>query len=414
MFKFVKTIDQNFQSKINKSIVFNYLRDNQPVSRATIAKELKISPSAVTRLVGDLIQKGYILEFEKEITSVGKRPTLLKINSELGCVVSLDLSQSYLKIAVNNFSCVVIEEFDSFKITNDSKIIDKIISELRNILGKYSTKNKLKYKNLEVKAISLGIPADLDITTGEIKSASLYDKWYSINFKTVLEKEFKIPVFTEKDVYLSVFAEKHRGEGKFFSDIVFVEISIGVSSGIIIDNNILRGNSLSAGQISFMVFDGELYDYKDGDIGFLDKHASFQSFRENFIKKINHGEKSIALNTVNQDLNNITTNIIFDAAYKGDKVASDTIVEIADLLSKAIVNLILIVNPQIIILGGNITNCHGVEEIFISRINEKVKRALPVQAPIIALSKLKEDVVLVGASIFAVDAMLYDVFPYKV
>ena len=107
-------------------------------------------------------------------------------------------------------------------------------------------------------------------------------------------------------MYLSVFAEKHRGEGKNFSDIVFVEISIGVSSGIIIDNNILRGNSLSAGQISFMVFDGELYDYKDGDIGFLDKHASFQSFRENFIKKINRGEKSIVLDTVNQDLNNIT------------------------------------------------------------------------------------------------------------
>ena len=47
-------------------------------------------------------------------------------------------------------------------------------------------------------------------------------------------------------------------------------------------------------------------------------------------------------------------------------------------------------------------------------IKINLKRALPVQAPIIILSKLKEDVVLIGASIFAVDAMLYDVFPYKV
>ena len=414
MFKFIKTVDQNLQNKMNKSIVFNYLRDNQPVSRSAIAKAIDISPSAVTRLVSDLIDKGYVIEFEKKKTIVGKRPTLLKINSEKGCIICLDLSQSDLKLSVNNFSSELIEKLDLFKIINDSNIIDKIIGELRNILGKFSSSKKLKYKNLEVKALSIGIPADVDITTGEIKSASLYDKWYSINFKTALEKEFKIPVFVEKDVYLSLFAEKHYGQGRNFSDMVFVEISNGVSCGIIVNDNIIRGKNLAAGQISFMILDNKYYDYKIGNTGFLDKYASFQSFREKFINRINQGEKSSYIDFENQDLNNITTNIIFEAAYKGDKVANNVIVEVADLIAKAIINIILILDSQIIVLGGNIAKCTGIEEIFMNKIREKVKKVLPMQAPVITLSKLKEDVVLIGASIFAIDTMLYDVFPYKV
>lgn len=414
MNKFDKPIDQSQQNKINKSIVFNYLRENQPVSRATIAKELKVSPSAVTRLVSDLIQKKYILEFEKQITAIGKRPILLKINSNFGCILSLDLSQKELMVSVNNFSCDIIKRFKLFKITNDTDITEKIIVELKKILKPYSENNNLKYQGLEVKAISVGIPSNIDIETGQLISASLYDNWYPLNFKTSLEKEFNIPVFTEKDVYLSVFAEKHYGEGKKYSDIVFVELSSGVSAGIIINNDILHGSTLSAGEISFMTFTGDLSDYGGGDIGFLDKFASFQAFTEKFIKRVKQGEKSSVLDKFNGDLKEVSTNLIFEAALNGDKVANEVIIEIADLLVKAIVNIILIVNPQIIIMGGNITSCQGVEEILIKRIKEKVKKVLPVEAPIIILSKLKEDVVLVGANIFALEALLYDIFPYKV
>jgi len=414
MFKFIKTIDQNLQNKINKSIVFNYLRDNQPVSRAAISRALGISPSAVSRLIGDLIDNDYVLEFEKKKTNIGKRPTLLKINSNLGCIVALDLSQSYLKLSVNNFSSESIEKINMFKISNDINIIDKITIELEKIFVKSPTTEKLTYKNLEVKAISLGIPANIDIVTGEIKSASLYDKWYSINFKTKLEKKFNVPVFAEKDVYLSLFAEKHYGQGKDFSDVVFVEISNGVSCGIIVDNDIIRGKNLSAGEISFMVLDNKFYEYTMGDTGFLDKNASFQSFREKYIERVKYNGKSNSINSIDKDLSSITTNKIFEAANEGDKVAIDVIFEIADLIAKAIVNIILILDTQIVVLGGNITNCASIEEIFIDRIKEKIRRVLPIQEPIITISKLKEDVVLIGASIFAINAMIHDIFPYKV
>ncbi|GAH92125.1 unnamed protein product, partial [marine sediment metagenome] len=78
--KFLRTASAELQHKINISIIFNYIRENEPISRIKISNDLKISPSAVSRVIDKLIKGGYVVEADKLKTKGGKRPTLLKIN----------------------------------------------------------------------------------------------------------------------------------------------------------------------------------------------------------------------------------------------------------------------------------------------------------------------------------------------
>ena len=88
--KFSKTASSKLQSKINTSIIFNYIREYGPMSRIKISEDLGISPSAVSRVVDKLIREGYIVEAGKvktKSTKGGKRPTLLEVRKDIGYVV---------------------------------------------------------------------------------------------------------------------------------------------------------------------------------------------------------------------------------------------------------------------------------------------------------------------------------------
>ena len=100
MLEFSKKADQGLQTEINGSILFNCLRERGTASRAELAKKLKLSASAVSRVVERLIVEGYIEETGKVRTAVGKRPTRLEVNADQHTVVALDLSQDSAKLAL--------------------------------------------------------------------------------------------------------------------------------------------------------------------------------------------------------------------------------------------------------------------------------------------------------------------------
>ena len=108
--------NQALQSKINRSIIFNYLREHGPASRSEISKSLKLSASAVSRVVDYLIQNEYVLETEKVETPIGKRPTLLMINANKGNVLAIDLSQERVLIGLYDYAGNLLRKLRDFRI----------------------------------------------------------------------------------------------------------------------------------------------------------------------------------------------------------------------------------------------------------------------------------------------------------
>lgn len=409
--KFLKTASSKLQYKINTSIIFNYIREKEPIPRIKISNDLKISPSAVSRAIDKLIKEEYIIEVGKLKTKGGKRPTLIKINNKKGYVIGVDLGKEKLKIALTDFSGEVIGKYRGFKISNNKNIPNKIISEIKKILSKQQNN---EIENNELKAICVGVPATIDIKSGKIISAPLYGNWKDLNFKKILRDEFNIPVYIENDVNLSALGEKHYGQGKKFRDFIFMEISNGIGAGIIIDNHLFRGSSGSAGEIGFTLINIENLGFKVKNKGFLEKYASVQSIKMNAEKEIEKGRKTIITEIVKGDIRKVEPHIVCNAAIQHDALANDIITRIINLISIGIINLVLIQNPQMIVLGGDICNLPYVNELFLKPIKEKTRDSVPFKIPEIELSSLGEDAGIIGASFMATEFVLLGKFPYKI
>jgi predicted NBD/HSP70 family sugar kinase len=410
--KFSKTASSKLQYNINTSIIFNYIREFGPRSRARISKDLKISAPAVSRVVDKLIEQGYIIETEKVKTKGGKRPKPLTINGEKGYLIGIDLGKQKLRVSLSNFNNEIVKKYQGVNISNDKDISEKLISELRKFISICQKEIKISLEN--IKAICIGIPAVVDIETGAIISAPLYHNWRELNLREVFDKEFRVPVFIENDVNLSALEEKYFGEGKDYKDFVFIEVSNGIGAGIIVDNQLWRGSTGSAGEIGFTIINSENLEYKVKNKGYLEKFASIEGIRRQAIEALNKGQKSIIKSMVANNFDKIESWLICRAAMKGDHLANVIIKNMTNFLSIAVINIILILNPQIIVLGGEICNLPEVDKLIINPIIEKVSNTLPFKIPEIKLSKLGGDSGIMGASYVAIEALLMSAFPYKI
>lgn len=412
-FEMTATANQALQGKINRSIIYNHIRENNPVSRTEVARALRISPSVVTRVVNALVKEKYLLEAEKVETPVGKRPTLLRINGQKGSVLAVDLSQDRVRLGLFDFAGGLLSKRKGFRIQGRRESTDRLMGEIHGFLDAYLKETGQSLKRLGLGMIGLGIPADIDVETGRILSACLYEEWYGVDFKEGLEKEFGLPALVEKDVTLSVLAEKRVGAGRNHRNIAFIEVSNGVSAGIICNEQLIRGASGSAGQIAFGVINSASETFRGQNMGYLDKHASIQGIRQRMAQEIGRGRVSSVTTLPGFKLEELDPAAVCQAALDGDQLASEVIDHVVGLLGRSLLNLVLVVNPEVLVLGGLVSNLPGADRLFAAAIAEYITQAIPFKVPEVRISALGEEVVLVGAALRAVEALVVGSFPYR-
>lgn len=408
--KFKEAVNSGLQNKINISIIFNYLIENSPISRSKISEDLKISAASVSRAIEKLIKEEYVVETGKQKTKIGKKPILLEINSEKGYVIGVDLGKERIRVSLGDFKGREFHEYVGSKVLDNKDIINKIIQDIRNSLKKVPSEININ----KIKAICLAIPASIDTKTDKIKTASLYPEWKDINFKKILQSEFKVPIFIENDVNLAAFGEKHFGGAKQYENFIFVEVSEGIGAGIIIDNKLFRGNFGSAGEIGFMIVNKENLGLKVEGKGFFERFASIEGIKERVKNSVANSRDSLISEMAHNDINNINIELIMNAANQGDELSKSVISDCVELFSVVLIGLILTLNPQAIILGGEISTIPFKEELFLKPIINKIVKNLPFTLPEIKFSVLGYDTTLYGATLIAIESLLFDEFPYKI
>ncbi len=407
-----QTANANLQNKINVSVIFNYIREHGPTYRARISKDLNISAPAVSRIIEKLISDGYVIETSKIKTGSGKRPTQLMINSKKGIVIGIDLIKERTKIAVSDFSGKITYTTHGFKISERVDISKRTVEEINRVLKTYSEKFEISGRD-SLKGIGIGIPATVDIKTGKILNSPLYENLMGINLKKDLEEKFNVPVYIENISKLSALGEKNYGRAKGYKNIVFIEISKGIGAGIIINNSLYRGTSGSAGEIGSMIVDiNGLNFIPKNEKGYLEENASPDTLIERVKSALYKGEKSLILDLAKGNADTITPEIVLNAYKMGDGLAQRCIDKMVKLLSIAIINLILILNPEIVVIGGEICNLGEAKDILIKQTVEKAKNIIPFKLPEIEISKLGENAGVAGALFLAIESIIMKEFPF--
>ena len=228
-----------------------------------------------------------------------------------------------------------------------------------------------------------------------ISEYSPYYGWRNIDIKKELSEKIEYPIFLDNDVRAMALGESWFGIAKSKENFIVINVSNGIGAGIIIDNKPYYGVNFSAGEIGHISVRNDGRRCNCGNYGCLETISSNNSIVEKVVELLKNDFQSILLKK--GSIERITIKDICDAAKEKDSLAVNAIAEAAMYIGMVISNLINILNPEYIIMVGEIfkDNSHAIEII-----EEQVsKRALKLSAETVRITKssLGEDAATIGA-----------------
>jgi len=407
------TINSNIQNEINTSLIFHYLCSNENVYRVRIAEGLGISIPAVSRAIERLIEEGFVIESEKIPTAKGKRAAELSVNTGKGIVVGIDLIKNPTRIAVSDFRGTLIDRRTGFSLSDTTDVISELQSEIEQILVAHANGRTADNPAGNLRAICIGTPSAICGTSNPRILAPLYSCLEGLDLAELLGRRYPIPIYVENIVKLSALAEANFGVAREYDSVAFVEVSNGIGLGIIIDDHQFAGANGASGELGFALVGAENLQYPASHRGFLEQYASVEGIAWQAIEAVHKGEHSSLLEMARGVPESINASMVCQAAMRGDPVARRIIDQAVQYLSVGIINLILILDPRIVVVGGDICRLPGLQELFIEPLRRNTENVVPFPMPPLAVSTLGDEAGIVGASYHAIQSLITSHFPYQ-
>ncbi|WP_121616427.1 ROK family protein [Virgibacillus halodenitrificans] len=213
-------------------------------------------------------------------------------------------------------------------------MIYRINSEIRKIISKTDLSKG------ELKGIGIGAPGPLDIKNGLITCPPNLHTWINIPIQRLIEKEFPYPVRLENDANAAALAEKWVGAGKENENFIYMTISTGIGSGIMVDGKLLHGYRGNAGDVGHMVVDTSFGKCTCGQYGCLEAIAS---------------GTAIATEGSNIVGGKLTTKEVFDLFKEGHPQIVAYMEKVLRVLGIACVSLINTFDTEKIVIGGGVS-----------------------------------------------------------
>jgi len=226
----------------------------------------------------------------------------------------------------------------------------------------------------DIIGIGIGAPGPLDIKRGIINFAPNLPGWIDVPLKKKLKNEFNMKVVLENDANAAAWGERCFGAGQGVDNLVCFTLGTGIGGGIIIDGKIYHGNNYGAAELGHMTVNKDGPRCNCGNYGCLEAYSSATGIKNRIINRIEEGIKSEFLNFDDDKLfESLRLKSIFEAARKRDKLTKGVVEEAISYLGIAIANIANILNPEMVVLVGGITN-EG-DKLLIPLREEVKKRA---------------------------------------
>ncbi|MCL5986196.1 MAG: ROK family transcriptional regulator [Actinobacteria bacterium] len=385
--------------QMNNNIVLYCIRKHEYISRADISRETGISQPTVSKIVDYLLDKRIIIEHGKGDSSGGRRPFLLSFNPDWGYVIGADLGGRRARLAAANLAGEYIEKRSlSLDGESDEENMEFVISEIESL------KKQLSNRNHRFIALSIAIPGIVDIHSKLITRSMLFKTWKKFPLKEMLEKKFKVEVFVENDVNMHAFGELSYGIGRKFKNLVFVSMNPSIGAGVIINGEIYRGYNGASGELGFLLVGKKGLKYGTYSGGQLESMASVLMILERARHSAIRNRDGKLNELANNDLDKISLDLVFLAARSSDEECKTIIRDALEAIAVAITNVISVLNPEVVIIGGDIAEVFDANELVVKPLCEMIEPIVP-EMPAILLSSVGPDAGLRGSIAFSLDGL---------
>jgi len=322
---------------INRSTILNSIKTHGAIPRAEIARLTGLSPATVTGITAELIQDNLIFEKESGDSSGGRRPIMLAINPNGGCVVGIKVMEDHALGALTDLEASLLGK-QSYPLTDISP--EGISQSLSELVAELLKMSENPAPNLM--GVGVGLAGIVDAGQGLVRQSPFLG-WNDVPLREMIQSRVNVPVYVDNDVNTLAFAEKWFGAGRGVDNFLVVTVGRGIGLGIVSNGQFNHGARGGAGEIGHTVIQpgGELCAC--GKRGCLEMYASEPALLRQAAKAFELGELSSLPNTPEE---------LIALAASGEKTAQEIFARAGELLGQSIANLVNIFNPQRVLING--------------------------------------------------------------
>lgn len=342
---FLNNIDG--KNAILKQKILGLCINDGDYSIADLSKELGTSIPTITKLVGELIDEGFLEDMGKQGTNGGRRPSIYGLNPYAGYFVGIDVRRNDISIAVTNFKgqTVDLQEDMPFVLENSVASLKALCKCILDHLKKSGIDKD------KVRAYGVNL-------SGRVNNETGYCFTYFIGedrpIASLLEDELQTPVFVENDSRAMTYGEYICGVANNEKNMLFLNVAWGLGMGMIIDGKLSYGKSGFSGEIGhFPLLDNDQI-CQCGKTGCLETGASGSALHRMIMEKLREGRSSSLSDKFNAN-EEITLEDIMAAVEEEDVLAIETVEKVGSTLGRAIAGLINLFNPELVVIGGRVS-----------------------------------------------------------
>jgi predicted NBD/HSP70 family sugar kinase len=331
--------------EINRSIVLNLVRAQQPISRADLARLMDVRRGAVSLIVNDLLAEGLIVEGATAETDRGRKPTFLYIDSRRTAVVAADIraSETFLMLAdrLGNALTGVI----SFPTVKDPKeLVETLAGRIKHLLADHKEVDACE-------GIGVVVPGMVEHSTMRVLHAPTLG-WRNVNLRDGLAAATGLPVQIENSGRACALAQAWQMRDDIAGtsgDLVFISVSDGLGVGVMIHGEVLRGRHNIAGEFGHVPLSLDGPRCSCGSNGCWESYVSNPAtLARYFGRAADHGPKTV-------EQRHFTVEDLIARARARDAKATAALDTTARYLGLGLASVINALDPARVYVGGEIT-----------------------------------------------------------
>jgi predicted NBD/HSP70 family sugar kinase len=330
---------------INRRIVLNLVRDHQPISRADLARRMRVGRGMVTSLVDELLADGAIYEGARVDAPRGRRPQMLYVRTRDRLVVAVDVrfSRTYMMLADFGGSPIAFESFETD--AEPAALVDAISTRVRRLLDAHAA-------GARCEGIGIAVPGMVDQRTGRVLYAPQLG-WRDVDLRGPLAAAVGLPVQLENAPLACAQAQMWLGQrgGEVPRDFAYLTVSDGVGVGLVVDGQVVRGHGSTAGEFGHVALS------LDGPRCLCGATGCFEAYTSNLATLSRYLGEELGSARMRAALHEsgLTIADVSARARDGDTRAAAAIGATARYLGLGLSMIVNTFNPAQIFIGGEIT-----------------------------------------------------------
>lgn len=380
---------------INSALILNLLRNSQPISRAEAARRTGLQRSTISQIVDELLEKELVVETGAGKSSGGRKPTLMRLNAERFCVFGVSVGVKDVELAMSDLNGHLIYRETFIPRETPGELFGAIARKINQFVAA-RRKERLHYEG-----IGISVPGLVDYSTGEILFAPNLG-WRHVQVEEFLGLQTPMPVYLDNDANAAALAESWYDTSKNPpSNMALVLVSDGIGVGLIINHEVYRGANGIAGEFGHSVVVAEGQPCGCGNAGCWERYASDHATLSRYFAKGSSRTRRGGRQKPANKAFPLTFTDLINRAHAGDRHAVEAITESARYVGIGLGNLLAGLNPEEIVMSGQITRAWDLIEMPMrAAIARNIQHNLT--AAKIRPSRLGSDGPLLGAVVLAI------------